>query len=153
MSKTNKSKKQKLTKKTHKKIEKEKKLKSKKAETSCSDSDFISDVVDSDSSLVQRIRETADRDVSHRKNFVHGLGWDTTCETLLAAFELYGQIEDCNVVTDRNTRKAKGYWFVLFKTSQGAVRALKQPGRRLITFYEDHRTVFRGKIGDAIQLG
>ena len=157
MAKTKKSKKQKLTKKTPKKIEK--KLKSKKVEkalaTKPSDSDsdsdsgfdklqkllepyskdqligFISDAAASDSSLFQRIRETADRDVSHRKIFVHGLGWDTTRETLLAAFEPYGQIEDCNVVTDRNTGKAKGYGFVLFKTRQGAVKALKQPGKKI----------------------
>lgn len=92
---------------------------------------FISDAAASDPFLFKRIRETADRDVSHRKIFVRGLGWDTTRELLLAAFEPYGQIEDCNVVTDRNTGKARGYGFVLFKTRQGAVKALKQPRKKI----------------------
>ncbi|KAK9272785.1 hypothetical protein L1049_003162 [Liquidambar formosana] len=93
--------------------------------------DLIVDFAIKDSSLYNRIRDTADRDVAHRKIFVHGLGWDTTRETLTKSFESYGEIEECNVVTDRNTGKAKGYGFVMFKTRQGAAKALKQPQKKI----------------------
>ncbi|XAR73322.1 hypothetical protein NMG60_11007246 [Bertholletia excelsa] len=89
--------------------------------------EFIIDAAINDAALLSRIREAADCDVSHRKIFVHGLGWDTTQETLASAFESYGEIEECKVVTDRATGKAKGYGFVLFKTRRGATKALKQP--------------------------
>ncbi|GMY11288.1 UBP1-associated protein 2B-like [Fagus crenata] len=82
-------------------------------------------------SLSNHIRHVADRDVSHRKIFVHGLGWDTTRETLLAAFESFGGIEDCNVVTDKATGKAKGYGFVLFNKRKSALKALENPKKKI----------------------
>lgn len=163
MAKTGKSKKLKHTVRTPGKVKK--KSKSNKAETalatqpsdpdSNSDSDcgldklhkllepyskdqligFISDAAASDPSLFRRVRETADRDVCHRKIFVRGLGWETTREKLLAAFEPYGEIEDCHVVMDRNTGKTKGYGFVVFKTRRGAVKALKQPRKKISNRY------------------
>ncbi|XP_008453768.2 RNA-binding protein P-like isoform X1 [Cucumis melo] len=84
-----------------------------------------------DPNLQAQIRAAADRDVTHRKIFVHGLGWDTTRETLTSVFESFGEIEDCNVVMDRNTGKAKGYGFVLFKSRQGAIKALKEPRKKI----------------------
>ncbi|KAA8546870.1 hypothetical protein F0562_003299 [Nyssa sinensis] len=93
--------------------------------------DFIIDAAIKDAALFNRIRDTADRDVSHRKIFVYGLGWDTTRETLTSAFKSFGEIEDCNVITDRNTGKAKGFGFILFKTRQGATKALKQPKKKI----------------------
>ncbi|XP_022941787.1 UBP1-associated protein 2B-like isoform X2 [Cucurbita moschata] len=84
-----------------------------------------------DANLEAQIRAAADRDVTHRKIFVHGLGWDTTKETLTSVFELFGEIEDCNVVLDKNTGKAKGYGFILFKSRQGATKALKEPRKKI----------------------
>ncbi|XP_010261157.1 PREDICTED: UBP1-associated protein 2A-like [Nelumbo nucifera] len=93
--------------------------------------EFICDAAVKDASLLQRIRSIADCDVSHRKIFVHGLGWDTTRETLISAFQPFGEIEDCNVVMDRATGKAKGYGFVLFTSRAGATNALKQPQKKI----------------------
>lgn len=84
-----------------------------------------------DPNLEALIRAAADCDVTHRKIFVHGLGWDTTKETLTSVFESYGEIEDCNVVMDKNTGKAKGYGFILFKSRQGAIKALKEPRKKI----------------------
>ncbi|KAJ7945357.1 UBP1-associated protein like [Quillaja saponaria] len=84
-----------------------------------------------DSAVLNLIRIAADRDVSHRKIFVHGLGWDTTRDTLVSAFESFGEIDDCNVVKDKNTGKAKGYGFVLFKTRKSAIKALKDPKKKI----------------------
>ncbi|XP_058098486.1 UBP1-associated protein 2B-like isoform X2 [Magnolia sinica] len=93
--------------------------------------DFLTDAALSDPTLLRHIRSTADLDVSHRKIFVHGLAWDTTRDTLISAFEPYGPIEDCNVVVDKLTGKAKGYGFVLFKSRSAASKALKQPQKKI----------------------
>ncbi|KAF6149261.1 hypothetical protein GIB67_026117 [Kingdonia uniflora] len=93
--------------------------------------EFLLDASLTDSSLLDRIRNTADSDIVHRKVFVHGLGWDTTRETLLAAFDSYGEIEDCNVVVDRSTGKSKGFGFVVFKSRLGAKKALKEPQKKI----------------------
>ncbi|XP_022989524.1 UBP1-associated proteins 1A-like [Cucurbita maxima] len=84
-----------------------------------------------DVNLEAQIRAAADRDVTHRKIFVHGLCWDTTKETLTSGFESFGETEDCNVVLDKNTGKAKGYGFILFKSRQGAIKALKEPRKKM----------------------
>ncbi|KAF3559060.1 hypothetical protein F2Q69_00014943, partial [Brassica cretica] len=68
---------------------------------------------------------------SHRKIFVHGLGWDTKTETLIEAFNQYGEIEDCKAVFDKVSGKSKGYGFILFKSRSGARNALKQPQKDL----------------------
>ncbi|OIW12258.1 hypothetical protein TanjilG_06047 [Lupinus angustifolius] len=81
--------------------------------------------------VADRIRNTANADPSHRKIFVHGLGWDTTAETLTSAFRQYGEVEDCKAVADKITGKSKGYGFILFKTRSGARKALEQPQKKI----------------------
>lgn len=93
--------------------------------------ELITEAAANDPALFNRIRDAADGDVSHRKIFVHGLGWDTTRETLVSAFEPFGEIEDSNLVMDKVTGKTKGYGFVLFKTRRGALKALKEPKKSI----------------------
>ncbi|KAL9679239.1 hypothetical protein QQ045_017095 [Rhodiola kirilowii] len=93
--------------------------------------DLISNFSVADSSLYNRICSAADSDVTHKKIFVHGLSWDSTRETLIEAFQQYGQIEECSAVLDRSTGKCKGYGFVLFKTRKGAAKALEQPSKMI----------------------
>ncbi|OWM73579.1 UBP1-associated protein 2A-like [Punica granatum] len=81
--------------------------------------------------LVSGVIKSAETDPIQRKIFVHGLGWDTTNETLTAAFRPYGQIEECNTVLDRATGRCKGFGFVLFKTRAGARKALKEPQKKI----------------------
>ncbi|RAL43994.1 hypothetical protein DM860_014131 [Cuscuta australis] len=81
--------------------------------------------------LISTIRSVADSDISHRKIFVFGLGYDSTRETLLSVFQRYGEIEDCNVVTDRVTGKCKGYAFIAFKTRKAAAKSLKEPKKKI----------------------
>lgn len=89
--------------------------------------DLVTDVAVSSTALFSKIREVADKDISHRKIFVHGLSWDTTNEALISEFQKFGEIENCNVVLDRVTGKSKGYGFVTFKARKSAWNALKQP--------------------------
>ncbi|KAG8661403.1 UBP1-associated protein 2A [Manihot esculenta] len=87
--------------------------------------------VDKHPDLMDSVREIADADPAHRKIFVHGLGWDTTAETLKSEFGKYGEIEDCKAVTDRVSGKSKGYAFILFKQRAGARKALRQPQKKI----------------------
>nr|XP_043632166.1 UBP1-associated protein 2B-like isoform X2 [Erigeron canadensis] len=93
--------------------------------------DFVISAALSNPSFYTRIRNYADTDVSNRKIFVYGLGWDTTRENLVQGFKPYGEIEDCNVVIDRVTGKAKGFGFVQFKSRKSAFKALKNPKKRI----------------------
>ncbi|XP_034687431.1 UBP1-associated protein 2A-like [Vitis riparia] len=81
--------------------------------------------------FVDSVRRLADADPAHRKIFVHGLGWDTTAETLTSVFGKYGEIEDCKAVSDKISGKSKGYAFILFKHRSGARKALKQPQKKI----------------------
>ncbi|KAJ8769690.1 hypothetical protein K2173_005293 [Erythroxylum novogranatense] len=89
--------------------------------------ELISIEAQTNPSLFSAINQFADKDISHRKIFVHGLPWDTTTDRLFSAFQTFGEIEDCNLVTDKASGRAKGYGFVVFKTRKDAVKALRDP--------------------------
>ncbi|XVF17162.1 hypothetical protein REPUB_Repub10bG0095700 [Reevesia pubescens] len=88
---------------------------------------LISEAARENSSFLSFASCHADRDPSHRNLFVHGLAWETTRESLMSAFEPFGEIEACNVVVDKATGKCKGYGFILFKNRVSATKALKEP--------------------------
>ena len=46
------------------------------------------------------------------KLFVGGLSWDTTSETLRAAFENVSAVTEAIVVSDRDTGRSRGFGFV-----------------------------------------
>ena len=92
---------------------------------------MLKDAAASNPATLSKILHAVESDPIHRKIFVHGLGWDATNETLTSAFKQYGQIEVCNVVTDKITGRSKGYGFILFKTLSGARKALKQPQKMI----------------------
>ncbi|CAA0826231.1 UBP1-associated protein 2A [Striga hermonthica] len=77
--------------------------------------------------LVEIVHNLAESDPSHRKIFVHGLGWEASDETITTSFSKYGEIQDCKVVKDKISGKSKGYAFILFKHRKGARKALKEP--------------------------
>nr|POF05602.1 ubp1-associated protein 2a [Quercus suber] len=81
--------------------------------------------------LIEIVCELADANPTHRKIFIHGLGWDTIAKTLTSIFCKYGEIEDCKAVTDRVSSKSKGYTFIHFKHRSGARKALKQPQKQI----------------------
>ncbi|KFK32844.1 hypothetical protein AALP_AA6G294100 [Arabis alpina] len=83
------------------------------------------------SKLISTVLESAERNSAQRNIFVRGLGWDTTQENLKTGFEVYGEIEECSVVMDKDTGRAKGYGFVMFKTRKGTREALRNPEKRM----------------------
>ncbi|KAL9266921.1 UBP1-associated protein 2C-like protein [Drosera capensis] len=81
--------------------------------------------------VLDAVRGIADRDVSLRKLFVRGIGWDTTSDSLRAVFAAYGELEEAVVILDKVSGKSKGYGFVTFKHIDGAVLALKEPSKKI----------------------
>ncbi|GJS61099.1 UBP1-associated protein 2A-like protein [Tanacetum coccineum] len=81
---------------------------------------FFKEAALNDPSIVANLTQTSEVDPAHREIFVFGLGWDATADQVLSVFKQYGDIEECRVVTDKVTGKAKGYGFVLFKTRESA---------------------------------
>ncbi|XP_076954629.1 UBP1-associated protein 2B-like [Bidens hawaiensis] len=92
---------------------------------------LLKDAVSQHPEFIHSVQKIADADPAHRKIFVHGLGWDTTSETLLTEFGKYGQIEDCKHVVDKVSGKSKGYAFLLFNHRVDAQKALKDPQKKI----------------------
>lgn len=57
------------------------------------------------------------------KLFFGGLAWATTDESLRAACERFGAVEECRIVMDRATGRSKGFGFVTFATEEDAAKA------------------------------
>lgn len=81
--------------------------------------------------VLNAVRSIADRDPAQRKLFIRGLGWDTTNEKLASIFSTYGELEEAVVILDKATGKSKGFGFVTFKHIDGALRALKEPSKKI----------------------
>ncbi|KAL3533913.1 hypothetical protein ACH5RR_007434 [Cinchona calisaya] len=81
--------------------------------------------------IAEEIRSVARADPALRKLFVRGLAWNTTSETLCAAFEEHGEIEEGAVIFDKASGKSRGYGFITFKDMDSAQRALKAPGKMI----------------------
>ena len=61
--------------------------------------------------LLQSLQQ---KDTTWTKLFVGGLPYHTTDKSLREHFEVYGEIEEAVVITDRSTGKSRGYGFVSF---------------------------------------
>lgn len=86
-----------------------------------------------------------------RKLFVGGLSWDTTDDSLRAAFEQFGDLEEAVVITDRDTGRSRGFGFVRFADDAGAAAARdamdgqEVDGRRVrVDFAREDRSDDRG---------
>ncbi|XP_075517714.1 UBP1-associated protein 2B-like [Primulina tabacum] len=93
--------------------------------------DLLKEAGSKDASLLAKIIEMADSDPTHRNLFIHGIGYDATSEQLVQAFKPFGEIEESKLIVDKNTGRAKGYAFVLFKTRAAAKKALKVPQKKI----------------------
>ncbi|KZV44795.1 RNA-binding family protein isoform 1 [Dorcoceras hygrometricum] len=82
-------------------------------------------------SIAEDIRSVASADPALRKLFVRGLAWNTSSETLCAAFQEHGEIEEGAVIHDKATGKSRGYGFITYKDMESAQRALRAPGKMI----------------------
>src|SRR5687767_1060205 len=60
------------------------------------------------------------------KLFVGGLSWDTSDESLRAAFEGYGSLREARVILDRETGRSRGFGFVTFNADADAQTAIEK---------------------------
>jgi len=67
------------------------------------------------------------KDTTYTKIFVGGLPYHTTDASLREYFQVFGEIEEAVVITDRQTGKSRGYGFVTMVDKPGADRACKDP--------------------------
>ena len=60
------------------------------------------------------------------KLFVGSLSWNTDDHGLRAAFEVFGDVTDAKVITDRDSGRSRGFGFVTFADSKAAQRAMEE---------------------------
>ncbi|CAA0842808.1 UBP1-associated protein 2C [Striga hermonthica] len=82
-------------------------------------------------SIAEEIKSVASSDPALRKLFVRGLAWNTTSETLCAAFQEHGEIEEGAVIYDKVTGKSRGYGFITYKDMGSAQLALRAPSKMI----------------------
>jgi cold-inducible RNA-binding protein len=69
--------------------------------------------------------------MENNKIYVGSLAMETTQETLRAAFEKFGAIDEVNLIKDRFTGESKGFAFVKFESNASASKALDMNGKAL----------------------
>ncbi|XP_020592841.1 UBP1-associated protein 2C-like [Phalaenopsis equestris] len=79
--------------------------------------------------VAEEIRGVASTNSVHRKLFVRGLAWETTSETLCAAFSMHGEIEEGAVIVDKATGKSRGFGFITYKNLESTQKALEEPSK------------------------
>ncbi|XP_036372130.1 RNA-binding protein 24 [Megalops cyprinoides] len=67
------------------------------------------------------------KDTTYTKIFVGGLPYHSTDTSLRRYFEVFGEIEEAVVITDRQSGKSRGYGFVTMADESAADRACKDP--------------------------
>ncbi|XP_026887770.2 RNA-binding protein 38 [Electrophorus electricus] len=73
------------------------------------------------------VEATRPRDTTFTKIFVGGLPYHTTDASLRKYFEIFGDIDEAVVITDRQTGKSRGYGFVTMMEKAAAESACKDP--------------------------
>ncbi|KAF9622732.1 hypothetical protein IFM89_032912 [Coptis chinensis] len=71
-------------------------------------------------------------DTTYTKVFVGGLAWETQSETMCCYFDQFEDILEAVVITDRITRRSKGYGFVTLRDPEAAKRACLDPSPVII---------------------
>ncbi|XP_006639566.1 RNA-binding protein 38 [Lepisosteus oculatus] len=76
---------------------------------------------------LEAMHPTIQKDTTFTKIFVGGLPYHTNDASLRKYFEVFGDIEEAVVITDRQTGKSRGYGFVTMTERGAAERACKDP--------------------------
>ena len=90
--------------------------------------------------------------------FVGNLSFDATEESVRAMFEAYGTVDRVNIVTDRDTGRARGFGFVEMSVNADADRAIaalngKDLGGRTLNINEARPKEDRGGGGGGFRGG
>ena len=60
------------------------------------------------------------------KIFCGSLSWGTDDNSLRQAFERFGEIEFCRVITDRETGRSRGFGFITFVNHESGQKAIDE---------------------------
>jgi RNA recognition motif-containing protein len=58
--------------------------------------------------------------------FVGNLSFNTTEESLMAAFQEFGEVVEARLMTERETGRSRGFAFVEMATAEGATKAIEE---------------------------
>jgi len=61
----------------------------------------------------------------NKKLYIGNLDYDTSEEELKEAFSEAGEVEDANIITDRNTGRSRGFGFVEMGSEEEAEKAIE----------------------------
>jgi RNA-binding protein Musashi len=65
------------------------------------------------------------------KMFIGGLSWQTTAEGLRDYFCKFGEVNECMVMRDPATKRARGFGFVTFRTPDSVEKVLAEANHEL----------------------
>lgn len=60
------------------------------------------------------------------KLFVGNISWNTSENDLRDQFSSFGPIEECRLITDRDTGRSRGFGFITFADEESANNAISQ---------------------------
>jgi len=83
------------------------------------------------------------RDKKWCKLFVHGLSFSTSKETLEKEYSQYGVVKEAVVLVDKKGQ-SKGYGFVTFENAEEALKAAKDPKKRIDARMTHCNLAFKG---------
>eukprot|EP00658_Telonema_sp_P-2_P070046 TRINITY_DN5967_c0_g1_i2.p1 TRINITY_DN5967_c0_g1~~TRINITY_DN5967_c0_g1_i2.p1 ORF type:complete len:379 (+),score=67.57 TRINITY_DN5967_c0_g1_i2:233-1369(+) len=83
---------------------------------------------DMEASLTTEQRAALDADRDQRTVFVYQLSVKATEEDVFSLFENAGTVHDVRLITDRNTRKSKGFGYIEFENRDSIPRAIALSG-------------------------
>ena len=67
-----------------------------------------------------------------KKLFVGNLSWNTTEDDMYNHFSTFGQIDECRLITDRETGRSRGFGFITYSDPDMAQTAINEmDGREL----------------------
>jgi len=72
-----------------------------------------------------------DDEQDDRKLFVGGLSWETTTKDLKEYFEKFGEVTNCTLKTDIETKKSRGFGFVVFAAPESVDKVCEEKEHKL----------------------
>ncbi|KAL7712435.1 RNA recognition motif domain containing protein [Entamoeba marina] len=63
--------------------------------------------------------------MANNRLYIGSLSFSTTDSALKEAFEKFGPVSDCKVITDRDSGRSKGFGFVTFENEEDAKKLIR----------------------------
>ncbi|XP_059141704.1 heterogeneous nuclear ribonucleoprotein D-like isoform X2 [Physella acuta] len=97
----------------------------------CEEQNGNAENTDENADNQQMMVDEEDDGEDDRKVFVGGLSWETTTKDLREYFEKFGEVTNCTLKTDLETRKSRGFGFVVFAATEAVDKVLAEKEHKL----------------------